>query len=193
MKKEKVYKIFSHIPTLETDRIIMRKMLVKDTDDMFEYAKSEQLTEYLTWYPHTDRDYTEKYLQYISTRYRTGDFYDWALECKADGKMIGTCGFTRIDCPNNSAEAGYVINPDYSGQGIATEVLGKVIEFGFTVLLLHRIECRYIVGNNASRRVMEKNGMLFEGVKREGMLVKGIYRDVGTYSILCDEYFSDNY
>ena len=86
-----------------------------------------------------------------------------------------------------------MINPDYSGQGIATEVLGKVIEFGFTVLLLHRIECRYIVGNNASRRVMEKNGMLFEGVKREGMLVKGIYRDVGTYSILCDEYFSDNY
>ena len=62
------------------------------------------------------------------------------------------------------------------------------MRFGFSVLGLHRIEARYMVGNDASCRVMEKLGMHFEGVHREAMLVKGIYRDIGTYAILASEF-----
>ena len=39
MKKETVYRVFSNIPTLETDRILLRRMAVSDADDMFDYAK----------------------------------------------------------------------------------------------------------------------------------------------------------
>lgn len=191
MKKEKIYKIFSHLPTLTTERLTMRKLLVGDADDMYEYACDENVTRYLTWSPHRDRDYTLDYLRYIGTRYRTGDFFDWALIDNESGKMIGTCGFTRFDFFNDGAEVGYVINPRFSGRGMATEALGKIIEFGFEEIGLHRIECRYMVDNLASLKVMEKNGMTYEGIRRSSMLVKGVYRDIATCSILRDEYFGE--
>ncbi len=188
MKKELVYKMFSHIPTIETERFILRKIRLDDVDDVFEYSSSYEVTKYLSWSPHPDKEYTYEYLSYLQERYKMGDFYDWAVVCKDTGKMIGTCGFTRFDFRNNSAEVGYVINADYHGQGIGTEVLARVIRFGFERLELNRIECRFMIENAASRRVMEKNRMIFEGVMRHSMLIKGEYRNIGICSLLSSEY-----
>lgn len=188
MKRESIKKIFSHIPVLETENLILRKIDLDDVTDFYEYAKEPSVTKYLTWSPHPDKAYTYDYIYYLRDRYKSGDFYDWAIVKKDSGKMIGTCGFTRFDYPNNSAEVGYVLNPDYHGFGIATEAAARVIRFGFEILGLNRIECKYIIGNNASRRVMEKNGMTYEGIRREGMLIKGMYRDIGICSILRSEY-----
>lgn len=191
MKKETIYNIFSNMPILETERLTLRKMSLDDTDDMYEYSKNSDVTKFLSWMPHENKAYTYDYLNYLQNRYKTGDFFDWAIVCRQSEKMIGTCGFTRFDFPNNSAEIGYVINPKYSGKGIATEASARVIRYGFEILNLERIECKYIVGNIASRRVMEKNGMTFEGIRRHGMLVKGEYRDVGVCSILKKDFFQN--
>jgi ribosomal-protein-alanine N-acetyltransferase len=140
------------------------------------------------WSPHPDITYTRRYLEYLAGRYRLGQFYDWAIISKADGRMIGTCGFVRFDCPHNSAEIGYVLNPDHQGKGYMYEAARRVMQFGFSVLGLHRIEARYMTENLPSRRVMEKLGMTFEGVKRSAMLVKGLYRDIGYCAILANEF-----
>ena len=102
--------------------------------------------------------------------------------------MIGTCGFTAIDLPNRSAELGYVLHPAYHGRGLATEAAGEVLRFGFERLGLHRIEARYMEGNEASTHVMERLGMRHEGLRRDALFVKGAFRTVGTYAILREEY-----
>jgi ribosomal-protein-alanine N-acetyltransferase len=107
--------------------------------------------------------------------------------------MIGTCGFTRFDYPNDCGEIGYVLNSAYHGQGIATEVVSKIIEFGFCRLELNRIEAKYMVGNEASRRVMEKNDMTFEGIQRQRMLVKGQYRDIGVCALIKSDFEKNKY
>lgn len=188
MKKEKIYRVFSHLPELTTPRLTLRRMMVLDTDDMYQYAGRPDVTKYLTWLPHPDREYTREYLQYLGNRYAAGMFYDWAVVYEPDCKMVGTCGFTSFNCSSDSAEVGYVLNPDYWGRGIATEALSRVLEFGFEELGLHRIEAKFIEGNERSRRVMEKVGMTFEGVMREGMLIKGVYRNIGICSILVSEW-----
>ena len=188
MKKESICSIFSNMPTLKTCRLVLRPMSVRDTDDMFSYASRADLTEYLLWAPHASRGYTRDYLKYIESRYRIGDFYDWAVVERESGRMIGTCGFTRFDPPHNSAEIGYVLNPDYHGRGYATEVSDRVIRYGFEELGLHRIEAKFMQGNDASLRVMEKLGMTFEGYRRDAMLVKGKYRTIGMCALLADEY-----
>ena len=188
MKRESVCKIFSNIPTITTDRLILRKISIDDVEDMYEYSKNSDVTKYLTWSPHPDMTYTLEYVNYLQSRYRSGDFYDWAVVLKDTGKMIGTCGFTRFDYANNAAEIGYVLNTAYHGHGIATDAVNKVIEFGFDKLCLNRIEGKYMVENAASRRVMEKCCMTFEGVRRDGMLIKGRYRNIGVCSILKIEY-----
>ncbi|MBR7184851.1 MAG: GNAT family N-acetyltransferase [Clostridia bacterium] len=141
----------------------------------------------MTWTPHPDRAYTLQYLQYLASRYRIGDFYDWAVTLRDSDRMIGTCGFTSFDFAHNSAQVGYVLNPDYWGQGIAPEALRAVMAFGFRELALHRIEAHYIIGNDHSRRVMEKVGMTYEGTRRGAMRIKGAYRDIGVCAVLRDE------
>lgn len=187
MRREAIYKIFSNIPQLMTERLILRKMLVKDTDDMYEYARRADVTKYLTWNPHPNRSYTKEYLEYVATRYSAGEFYDWAVTEASEGKMIGTCGFTRFDYQSNSAEVGYVLNPAYWGHEYAPEALVAVIKYGFEELKLNRIEARHIEGNCSSRRVMEKAGMSYEGTLRSSLLVKNEYKDVCVCSILKSE------
>ncbi len=188
MEKLLLIKTFSSLPTLKTERLILRKMSPSDAEDMFEYAHLEEVTRYLLWSPHNSIAHTKEYLKYIKERYSVGDFYDWAVIDKEASKMIGTCGFTKIDAANNSAEIGYVLNPEYHRKGLAPEAAKAVIDFGFKVLGLNRIEARFIKGNTPSLRVMEKLGMTFEGYARQAALIKGEYHTIGTCCILKSEY-----
>ncbi len=188
MKKSILANIFSNIPTLETERLILRRLVPSDAEDMFEYSCDKNVTEYLTWSPHPDKYYTIDYIKFVQKKYKTGDFRDWAVIDKATGKMIGTCGFTSVDLQNRRGEVGYVYNSSFWGRGIAAEALMCVIGFGFSTLSLNRIEGRFMAENIASRRVMERCGMTFEGVHREHIFVKEKYRDVGVCAILRGEY-----
>ena len=190
MNREAVERIFSNIPALDTKRLILRRMLRSDAADMYEYACLPEVTRYLTWRPHPDYRYTCRYLEYLDKKYNEGAFYDWAIVYKENLKMIGTCGFTRIDFENNWAEVGYVLNPNYWGMGIAAEALSRVIKFGFLTLNLHRIESRYMIGNDRSRRVMEKCNMTYEGTFRDAMYIFGEYKTIGVYSILSSDYIN---
>lgn len=175
---------------LETGRLLLRRMTVEDAADMYEYARLAQVTRYLLWQEHPSVAYTERYLRYVQGEYRKGRYFDFAIVYKENGKMIGTVGFTELDRAQLCCEIGYVINPAYSGRGIATEAVWALLNFAFVELDMERVEGRYMVENAASRRVMEKCGMRFEGVFRSLMEVKGVRRDIGVCSILKEEYFT---
>ena len=188
MKKETVFRVFSNIPTLQTERLTLQKLSPRDASDLFEYAHRADVTRYLTWTPHPDPAYSREYLEYLQGRYAGGMFYDWGVRYREDGKMIGTCGFTSFNCTHDKAEVGYVLNPDYWGKGLAAEALACVIRFGFEKLHLHRIEAKFMEENVNSLRVMEKVGMTLEGYARESMFVKGRFVTVGTCAILRSEW-----
>ena len=187
MKTEDL-KIFLSIPTVETDRLILRKIEGFDRNDVYEYASDPEVSRFLLWYPHKDLRFTEEYLKAVRRCYKKNDFFDWAITLKKNGKMIGTAGFTSFDIENNSAEIGYVLNSAYWGQGIAKEAASAVISFGFRVLSLHRIEAKFMTENERSRRVAQKCGMISEGIMRGAIIAKGEYRDIELYSITEEDY-----
>ncbi len=186
--RDAICRIFRDPPKLYTKRICLRRMMKSDSHDMYEYARRADVTRYLLWEPYESEAHTAKYLAYLQSRYRSGDFYDWAVVMRDTYKMIGTCGFTRFLPEANAAEVGYVLNPEFWGHGIATEAVARVVDFGFRELELNRIEAKYMVGNDRSRRVMEKVGMTFEGINRESMHVRGEYVSVGVCAILRSEW-----
>ena len=69
-----------------------------------------------------------------------------------------------------------------------TEAVKEVIKFGFEKMKLNRIEARCMIGNIASEKVMEKVAMTFEGIMREQMYAKGVFRDLKMYPLLRREY-----
>ncbi len=186
--QNEVKRIFKRIPTILTERLMLRRIEKKDIPDIYEYSKDPKTSEFLLWHPHPAIDITKGYYKLINRKYKRGALYEWALINTRDKKMIGTCGFTKLNLIDNSAEVGYVIAPAYWGMGFATEALKRVLEFGFDFLSLERIEARYMAENSASRRVMEKCHMQFEGIMKHAVYAKGKYRDVGLCAITADEY-----
>ena len=192
MKISLMSKIFSKMPTMETDRLFFRAVKKSDLMDIFEYSSNPLTCQYLLWNVHKSPKYTQDFIDMITSKYKSGEYNDWALIYKENQKMIGTCGFTRIDRQNSVVEIGYVINPDYWGMGIATEAASKVISFAFETLKVNRVEARFLFGNSASLAVTKKIGMKFEGYQREAMFVKGKFKTIGISSILRREYMLDN-
>ena len=181
-------KIFSKIPSLRTERLVLRKICRSDVLDVYEYASDPYVSKYLLWNPHRNISYTTEYLKVIERNYKKNNFFDWAITLADTNKMIGTCGFTSFDIPNNTAEIGYVLNRNYWGRGIAVEASNRIIEFGFNQLGLHRIEVNFMPSNSSSRRVAEKCGMHYEGLMKDRILVKGSYQDIEVYAITSSTY-----
>ncbi|MBD7984292.1 GNAT family N-acetyltransferase [Sporosarcina sp. Sa2YVA2] len=90
---------------------------------------------------------------------------------------------------NRAGEIAYILNPDYWGMGLATEVANLLISFGFSQLNFHRLYATCDPRNCGSIRVLEKVGMTKEGRMREDLLIKDGWRDSLLYSLLDHEWF----
>jgi len=185
MKKHD-FKRFVNIPTLRTERLVLRKIVPTDIDDVYEYASDTRVSEFLLWSPHPTKGYTKAYLSLLAKRYRAGDFYDWGIEL--DGKMIGTVGFTSFSIENNVGEIGYVLSSKCWGMGIASEAVKRILEFGFCELLLNRIEAKFMAENEKSRKLLDKLGFNYEGEMKEAVYAKDRYRNVGISALTRGEY-----
>ena len=179
-----------NMPKLETERLKLRAIKRSDIDDIYEYSNNPQTSQYLLWSPHQSIYTTQEFVDIIISKYKSREYHDWAIVLKKSNKMIGTCGFTRIDAETRIVELGYVLNPSYWGNGYATEAVNIVLDFAFNELDANRVEAKFIQGNDASLAVMKKVGMTFEGYQRDAIVSKGKFKTVGVSSILKREYLA---
>ncbi|MGP7818671.1 GNAT family N-acetyltransferase [Niallia sp. 01092] len=180
--------IYGDLPTLQTERLILRKITLEDLDDMYAYGSDDDVTKYVTWDTHQTLSDTKGFLQFVLNQYHNKKVAPLGIEYKESGELIGTVDFVWWKPYHRSAEIGYVLSKDYWGRGIMTEAVKELIKFGFEKMDLIRIQARCFTENIGSERVMQKTGMSFEGIMRKGMLIKGKHQDLKTYSILREEF-----
>ena len=108
------------------DRIYLRQFNMNDVDDLFEYASNKDITKYLTWNPHKNKEETRLLLQNQFSKYDNNTFR-WAIVYKENNKLIGSIDVVRLDKVNETAEIGYVLNSAYHNQGIMSEAFKGVI------------------------------------------------------------------
>jgi ribosomal-protein-alanine N-acetyltransferase len=180
--------ISKNLPTLETDRLILRKMTLDDAEAVFAYASDPEVTRYVIWDTHRSIEDSRAFLELTVQKYESGGEPDWGIVYKGDQRFVGTCGFTSWEVGHARAELGYVLSRRYWGRGLMSEAVRAMIAFGFERMGLNRIEARCIAENVASARVMEKAGMTHECTLRQREFLKGAYRDIKLYAILKSEY-----
>lgn len=180
--------VFGNLTSLETERLILRKIKIEDLIDMYEYTSDHIVTKHTSWDHHKTIDETRKWIEYIMDCYKKKKVTNWGLVHKDSQKFIGSCGFAWWSIEHSKAEIGYVLNPRYWGLGLMTEAINKVIEFGFTRMELNRIEATCKPDNIGSWQVMEKSGMRLEGVLRQYIKLRDEFIDVKLYSILKSDF-----
>lgn len=187
-----IKRVFGNLPILETARLKLRLFKAEDANDLYEYCSDEQVTKYLPFETYTEQKQAIDRIEYCMEVYKNLDKpITWAIEYKQDGKMIGSIDFVKWNEQDKCAEVGYVINKKYWNKGIMTEALKSVINFGFDNMELNRIEARCDERNTASSKVMEKNGLKYEGTLRKKVFEKGEFISLKYYSILKEEYVDE--
>jgi len=171
-------------PVLKTKRLVLRPYRADDRDDIFDYASSEDVAKYVLWPGHKTLEDSQKFLDFIaaSTRNEIGKlFLVFAIEL--NGNVIGSVDYKNVF--PHSAQIDYALGRKYWGQGYMSEAAACLRDWGFaTFPQVIRLQSYCDIRNVGSSRVMEKVGMLREGIRRKYMLVKGEPIDIVEYGLL---------
>ncbi len=182
-----IRRIFRDPPVLETARLRMRRLRMKDDRDLHAWTSDPEVARFVLWEAHRSLADTRAYLRYIKSLYRRGLPGSWGIELKETGRVIGTIGIMAWSPDNRSIEIGYSLGRPWWGRGFAAEALGSLMDLMFREGGINRIEAQCDVRNPASARVMEKCGMRREGILRERVFNKGEAVDVLLYAALAED------
>ena len=175
---------FSRLPVIETERLILRKLTMRDASDMFRYCQDKEVARHVLWEAHTSILETRAYIRYNLYQYRSGEPASWGIVLRETNRVVGTIGYMSYNADNSTVEIGYSLAREQWSKGLMTEALLAVIGETFRTLKVHRIEAMHFTDNPASGRVMAKCGMTHEGHMRERICCKGVFRDVEMWGIL---------
>ena len=143
---------------LETQRLILRQLTVKDIDTLLPVLGD---AEAMVYYPHPfSRDEVGQFISKQIMRYAKTGHGLWAMLLKTTGELIGDCGLALQDVEGRKEiEAGYHLRRDHWHNGYATEAARACIRYGFDKLHAKQVICMIRPENRPSRRVAERNGM----------------------------------
>jgi [ribosomal protein S5]-alanine N-acetyltransferase len=102
-----------------------------------------------------------------------------------DGQLIGSVGFNELE-KGHRAEIGYWLARPWWGKGLMTAAVGRMCDFAFAHWKLVRITGHVFSANEASARVLQKNGFAFEGLLRKHYLKDGRFLDCRLYARVLD-------
>lgn len=175
--------------TLETERLILRRFMYSDADDMLENWIADEKVQSMYSEPvYQSKDEVIQLLSQYRNHYEKNDYYRWAIILKENEKCIGQIAFFLVDSKNHFSEIEYCIGNKFQCKGLATEAAREVISFGFHKMNLNKIQICHKSNNLPSKRVIEKCGFTYEGTLREYFYMNGGYVDRLYYSILRKEY-----
>ena len=174
---------------LETPRLILRPFEERDILPFSAYRSDPEVARYQGWStPFLPAEAARFVAGMIQTRPGTpGEWYQVAIELKADGDMIGDCAFC-VSADGRQAEIGYTLARRYQGQGYASEALARLLETLFFDLNLHRVHANLDPQNIPSARLLERLGFRVEGHFVESLWFKGRWADEAWYAILQQEW-----
>jgi [ribosomal protein S5]-alanine N-acetyltransferase len=177
---------FATFPVLETERFVMRAVVAEDAGAIFRMMSDPQVMRYFGTPPMTSPDEAARRVQAITSAFEQRAGIRWAIASRADGQLLGTCGFWRLMAEHSRAEIGYELAPEWWGRGAMTEALGEALSFGFTEMGLHSVEAQIHPDNIGSRRVLEKLGFVQEGYFHENYYdpVEARFTDTVVFSLL---------
>ncbi len=177
----------SLLKSFESSRLFYRPFEKPDAKAIHTFLQDKDIADNTLTIPYPyEAGMAEEWISTHEERFEQGD-YVYAVILKNEKQLIGAIDFI-VDEEYQHANVGYWLGKPYWGKGYGTEMLSRMIQFGFEDLNLHRIYGEYFDFNLASSRIMEKNGMRYEGRLRDHKLKGGQFLSANVRGILKDEW-----
>ncbi|MFQ3544117.1 GNAT family N-acetyltransferase [Halobacillus rhizosphaerae] len=146
---------FSSFPNLKTERTSLRQLRRKDAEDLYYLRTDDRVYTYLDRETYHTIDQAYEFIHNINAGVSSGNWIMWAIVLQKTGRVVGTVCLWKFDFLERKAEIGYELHPDYQGKGIMTEVVNRIIHYGFSNLKLETIEAVTNALNTKSLNLLE--------------------------------------
>lgn len=146
---------------IETERLILREMVIDDAPDMLRLHSNHEVQKYTGESVLTTMEEIHNKIKEKTYDYKNHGFGRWITLLKDGMQFVGWAGLAYLP-EFDEIDLGYRFLPEYWGAGYATEASHAILAYGFDKLKLRRIIAIAMIENKASIRVMEKVGMQFD-------------------------------
>jgi ribosomal-protein-alanine N-acetyltransferase len=175
---------FSPFPTLNTERLSLRKISIQDAEDIYSLRSDDRVNKFLDRAKANSVEDARNFIDQIRSRGSNNELLYWAITQKRDSKLIGTIVFWNISKEDHTAEIGFELHPDFQGRGLMREAVDKVVAFGLNDLQLKAIEAYPEAANEKSIPLLQKANFVQEDYETNGradlpQMLKFVVRKAG--------------
>lgn len=184
--------MINKFPKITSTNLILDRITYLDIPRIVECAGNIKVSETTMNIPHP---YGEKdaifWINNANNGFDAMTEFTFGVRIKFSNEFIGGIGL-KINKKFNRAVLGYWIAEPYWNMGYATEAVSAILKFGFEELYLNKIYATHLVENQASGKVMIKNGMIKEGELKDHTKKENIYRSLIQYRLTKEEFENNN-
>ena len=168
----------------DTQRLTIRQLTDADAPALYAIFSHPEVMRYWASLPWTSITQAEERLAHAQEGYRSQKGFQWGIERKEDGALLGTCSIFSFNRPSRRAEIGYALGRLYWGKVYLNEELTGLVAYAFTTLDLNRLEADIDPRNDASAKTLERLGFQKEGFMPERWIVGDEVSDTWFYGLL---------
>jgi ribosomal-protein-alanine N-acetyltransferase len=174
-------------PRLGAGAFVLRALTRSDAAGWHRILDDPRVNQY-TSTPEMSVAEVEGLIASLAEGFRTKTRVRWAITEGGDGPIVGDIGYNVFFDRDQRADVGYHVAPDYWRRGVMTEALAAVLDYGFTVLDLNKVEAGVNVNNERSAGLLRKLGFQLEGTLREHRNRRGVLGDSFSFGLLRREW-----
>jgi RimJ/RimL family protein N-acetyltransferase len=176
------------MPIIRGERVFLRAGERSDVENFVRWLNDSETSSFLSMRSPMSVAMEEQWFTRMLEQ-QGKDAYHFVMCRIDDGQPFGTIGLFGIDYVNGHAGIGIAIGEkSLWGQGLGTDAMNALLDFGFGQLRLERLWLEVYDYNARARRSYEKSGFVLEGTERRAIFKHGQYHDVHLMSILRDEW-----
>ncbi len=175
---------------IESERLRIRGFNDSDLAPFMAYRNDPKVARYQSW-DSCDEQQARAFIREMESAQPgvPGEWFQFAIESKQTGELIGDCGLRVDEAEPYRAEIGFTLAREYQGRGFASEAVSVLLDYAFGTLGLHRVVARADCRNAPFVALLERVGMRREGHFVENIWFKERWADEYLYAVLKDEWF----
>ena len=147
--------------SIETPRLLLRRPLLSESDEVFRWASDPEVTQFMDWPTPASVGDIRHATEAAILDWERGVNYSWRICIKPSSAPVGSVA---CSIANQTANFGLVLSRAYWGNQYGSEAAKAILEWAMSEKAINRIEATCDIENFASARVLEKIGMVRECV-----------------------------
>ena len=173
-------------PIIKTDKLLLRQFIESDLEYVYKGLSAPEIIKYYG-VSYKSLEDTKAQMQFFSDLEKDGTGIWWAV-CSLDNKIFyGAGGLNSLSKEHKKAEIGFWLLTDFWGQGIMTEAMPIICNYGFDNLGIHRIEGLVESDNLNCKNAMKKLDFKHEGTMKDCEIKNGKFISLDIYAKLKTE------